>query len=166
VVQFPNGTPDPANYKGFSVVVNAPVTVQIYGWGGSLEYLLPGNFVVSGSLTSDRINNIPSGFRASFNTPILRSVASLSNSGFGPGQKFGANVSWRWQDSFYYESDFVEGDLPAYHTLDAAASYKLTKAKSLIKLGATNLLNQYYRTGLGNPSIGGLYYVSFAYNVL
>jgi outer membrane receptor protein involved in Fe transport len=166
VVQFPNGAPNPTNYKGFSIVVNAPAKVHIYGWGGSLEYLLPANFTVSGSLTSDRIDNVPSGFHASFNTPILRSVASISNTGFGPGKKFSANVSWRWQDAFYYESDFVNGDLPAYHTVDAAVNYKMTGIKSILKLGATNLLNQYYRTGLGNPSIGGLYYLSFAYNVL
>lgn len=166
VVQFPNGTPNPTTYQGFSVVVNAPVTVHTYGWGGSVEYLLPGNFIASGSLTSDRIDNVPSGFHASFNTPLLRSVLGLSNTGFGPGKNFGANVSWRWQDAFFYESDFAQGDLPAYHTVDAAVSYKLQKAKSLIKIGATNLLNQYYRTSIANPSIGGLYYLSFAYNVL
>jgi hypothetical protein len=26
-------------------------------------------------------------------------------------------------------------------------------------------LNQYYITAVGNPSIGGLYYVRFAYNI-
>jgi hypothetical protein len=36
----------------------------------------------------------------------------------------------------------------------------------MIKIGATNLLNSYYRTAIANPSIGGLYYISFAYNVL
>lgn len=167
VVQFPNRTPDPtAPYKGFSIVVNAPEKVNIYGWGGSAEYLLPANFSISGNLTSDRIDNVAEGFRASFSTPILRSVLSLSNSGFGPQKNFSANVSWRWQEGFFYESDFVQGNLPAIHTVDAAINYKLTKIKSMLKLGATNLLNQYYRTGMGNPSIGGLYYFSFAYNVL
>lgn len=166
VVQFANGQPNPTTYKGFSVVVNAPAKVHTYGWGGSIEYLLPASFIVSGSITSDRIDNVPSGFHASFNTPLLRSAVTLSNTGFGPNKNFSANVSWRWQEGFFYESDFVVGDLPAYHTVDAAISYKLKNIKSLIKLGATNLLNQYYRTGVGNPSIGGLYYVSFAYNVL
>jgi outer membrane receptor protein involved in Fe transport len=165
VIQFPNGTPGPS-YNGFSVVVNAPDQVHTYGWGGSVEYLLADNFVVSGNLTSDRIDNVTSGFHASFSTPLLRSVLSLANSGFGPNKKFGFNVSWRWQDGFYYESDFASGDVPGFHTVDAAINYKSPKLKSIIKLGATNLLNQYYRTAMGNPSIGGLYYVSFAYNVL
>jgi hypothetical protein len=28
-----------------------------------------------------------------------------------------------------------------------------------------NILNQYYVTAPGNPSVGGMYYVRFAYNI-
>jgi outer membrane receptor protein involved in Fe transport len=35
----------------------------------------------------------------------------------------------------------------------------------VIRFGANNLLNQYYITALANPSIGGMYYVSFGYNI-
>lgn len=165
VVQFPGGVPGPI-YLGFSIVANSPEKVKTRGGGGSIEYVLPKNFVVSGSLTTDVLKGVPAGFRAFFNTPQWRSNLSLSNTGFGPNKKFGANVSWRWQEGFFYENDFTQGDLPAFHTVDAAVNYKSPKLKSIIKLGATNLLNQYYRTGVGNPSIGGLYYISFAYNVL
>lgn len=167
VIQFPNGTPGPISTgKGYSLVVNSPEKVKTYGWGASLDYALPANFMVSGNISSDKVRNIPAGFRASFNAPELRSVVSLSNTGFGPKNALGFNVSWRWQEGFYYESDFVEGDLPAYQMVDAAFSLKVPKVKSLVKIGATNLLNQYYRTAVGNPSIGGLYYISLAYGVL
>jgi hypothetical protein len=36
----------------------------------------------------------------------------------------------------------------------------------MVKVGGTNIMNHYYRTAFGNPAIGGLYYVSFAYNIL
>ena len=93
-------------------------------------------------------------------------MLSLANTGFGPNNLLGFNLAWRWQKGFFYENDFTQGDLPAYNTVDGAFSVKAPKIKSLIKIGATNLLNQYYQTAVGNPSIGGLYYVSFAYNVL
>jgi hypothetical protein len=32
-------------------------------------------------------------------------------------------------------------------------------------LGANNLLNQYYVNAAANSMVGGLYYVSFGYNV-
>jgi outer membrane receptor protein involved in Fe transport len=167
VEQFASGQPGPVGTgKGFSLVVNSPAEVRTYGWGASLEYVLPRNFVVSGSLTSDKISGVPAGFRAFFNAPNLRSQLGLSNTGFGPNNKFGANVNWRWQEGFFYENDFAQGNIPGFHTVDAGLTYRSPRLKSLIKLGATNLLNQYYRTAMGNPSVGGLYYVSFAYGVL
>jgi outer membrane receptor protein involved in Fe transport len=165
VIQFPGGVPGPT-YNGFSVVVNSPEKVKTYGWGASAEWLLPNNFIVSGNISSDKIRNVPSGFRAFFNAPELRTVLSIANTGFGANKLVGFNLSWRWQEGFFYENDFTQGDLPGFHTVDAALTYKRPAIKSLIKIGATNLLNQYYRTAVGNPSIGGLYYVSFAYNVL
>jgi hypothetical protein len=35
----------------------------------------------------------------------------------------------------------------------------------MVKLGANNLMNQYYTNGLGNANVGGLYYLSVAYNL-
>lgn len=152
--------------KGYSIVVNAPEKVKTYGWGVSAEYLLPANFVVNGSLSSDKIEDVPEGFRAFFNTPELRTLLGFSNTGFGKDKRFGFNVAWRWQEGFFYENDFTQGDLPAYNVVDAAVSYKLPKTKSQLKLGGTNIGNQYYRSAVGNPSIGGVYYVSYAFNVL
>ncbi len=166
-VQFSSGTPDPtATQLGYSIVVNAPGTVKTYGWGASADYLLPKNFTIGGNISSDILNDVPEGFRSFFNTPKLRTNVSIGNTGFGPKNLLGFNLVWRWQDAFFWDSDFIAGDLPAYHDIDASISVKSPKIKSIIKLGATNLLNSYYTTALGNPAMGGLYYVSFAYNVL
>jgi len=165
VIQFPGGTPGPT-YKGYSVVVNSPEQVKTYGWGASIEWLLQRNFVLSANASSDKIKDVPSGFRAFFNAPDLRTVLSLANTGFGRDKLLGFNISWRWQEGFFYENDFAQGDLPSFNNVDAAISYKRPKIRSVFKLGANNVLNQYYRNAIGNPSIGGLYYLSFAYNVL
>ena len=151
--------------NGISVVVNAPGKVNTYGWGASAEYLLPSNFSINTNISSDILKDVPAGFQASFNTPKYRTNFTLANSGFGPKSLFGASVTWKWQDTFTYESDFIFGEVPAYHSVDAQVNYRFPEIKSMLKIGATNLLNQYYRTGLGNSSIGGLYYISFGYNV-
>jgi outer membrane receptor protein involved in Fe transport len=167
VEQFADGQPGPVGSgAGFSLVANSPEEVITRGAGFSIEYLLPKNFIASGSFTTDDISDVPDGFRAFFNAPNKRIVLGMANTGFGPNNRFGANVTWRWQDGFFYENDFTQGNLPGFHTVDAAVNYKLPRIKSMFKLGASNLLNQYYRTALGNPSIGGLYYLSFAYGVL
>jgi outer membrane receptor protein involved in Fe transport len=156
---------DVSKRNGYSIVVNSPGKVKAWGWGFGLEYLLPNNFSIGGNISSDELNDVPEGFDAAFNSPKYRTNVMFANSGFGPGKKFGFRINWRWQDGFVYESDFADGEIPAFHCMDAQVNYKFPEIKSMIKIGATNLLNQYYTNSLGNPFIGGLYYVSFGYNI-
>ncbi|RFM28950.1 TonB-dependent receptor [Deminuibacter soli] len=149
----------------FSTTVNSPGKVKTYGWGLSAEYLLGGNFSVNGNVYSDDISDVPQGLVTYFNAPRYRYNLGFGNSGFGYGNHFGFNVLFRWQDSFDYAGTFGQGRVPNFTTLDAQVSYKFPKIKSIVKLGGTNLINKYYRTAWGNPEIGGLYYVSFGYNV-
>jgi outer membrane receptor protein involved in Fe transport len=150
---------------GYSIAVNTPGDVKTSGWGASVEYLLPKNFSVSGNLYHDEIGDLPTGFVSYFNTPKYRVNMALNNSGFGKDNRFGFSVVYRWTNAFNYEGTFAVGHLPYTRTVDAMVSYKLPSTKSLIKVGATNLFNKYYRSAFGSPQIGGLYYVSFGWNV-
>lgn len=165
VVQFYDSS-DPTKYRGISVVVNSDVKVKTFGWGLSLDWRMPYNFGINGSLSSDQIKDVPTNFRASFNSPKLKTLLGISNSGFGPNNLFGFNINWRWQDKVDFEGDFASGTINPIHVVDLALMYKMPSVKSQIKLGANNLLNQYYTNAMGNPSIGGLYYVAFTYNLL
>ena len=151
--------------RNISIVVNAPGNVTTYGFGLSLDYRLPGNFTIGGNLASDNLTNVPANFVAYFNAPQYKANLSFGNTGFGPAKRMTFNVAYRWQEGFYYQGDFANGNLPAINTLDAQVSMKFPKTKSIIKLGANNLLNQYYYNGIGNSEIGGLYYVSIGYNI-
>lgn len=161
VVQFP-GT---AAQRGFSVSTNSTGKVKTRGWGISVDYLLPRNFTISGNLYSDEITDQPAGFITYFNTPKYRSNIILSNTGFGNKNRWGASLVYRWQDSFFYQASFGQGDINAIGTLDGMINYKFPTIKSVVKLGATNILNKYYVNGFGNAQVGGLYYISFSYNV-
>ena len=99
-----------------------------------------------------------------FNTPKLRFNLGFANPNFYKG--LGFNFIYKWQDDVNWEGTFGSGTIPSYGTLDAAISYKLPKTKHQIKIGGQNILNNYYRNAFGNPYIGGLYYISFGYNVL
>lgn len=151
--------------KIYSIPVNTTSKVKTFGWGLGLDYRLPKGFAITANVSSDELNDVPTGFKTYFSTPKYRTNLAVSNSGFGYKKRIGFNVTWRWQDSFYYESDFTNGQVNAIHTLDAQISYKVPAAKSVFKIGANNLLNEYYTNGVGNAVIGGLYYVSFGYNI-
>lgn len=151
--------------RSISVAVNSKGSVSTYGFGLGVDYLLPGNFVAMANLTSDKIRDVEPGLISFFNAPSYRLILGLSNTGFGYEKRFGFNVSMRNQDGYFNESDFRQGDVPGFTTLDAQVSYKFPKQRCLVKLGGTNILNRYYKTAFGNPEIGGIYYVSLGYNV-
>jgi len=154
-----------ATGRAFSVSTNSTGTVKTRGYGISIDYLLPRNFTIGANFYSDEITDQPDGFVTYFNTPKYRSNLTWGNTGFGHKERWGFNIIYRWQDAFHYQATFGQGDVNAIGTLDGQISYKFPAMKSLVKLGATNLLNKYYINGFGNAQVGGIYYVSFSYNV-
>jgi outer membrane receptor protein involved in Fe transport len=157
-VQITTGT-------AFGTVKNLDANVNTAGWGVSLEYQMPKNFYVTGNVYSDIIGDVPADFVSYFNTPKYRGNIGFGNTGFLCHNRIGFNVTMRSQSDFYYQGTFGDGALPCYTSFDGMISYKVPNIKSLIKLGASNIANKYYATGFGSPTVGGVYYVSFAYNV-
>lgn len=78
-------------------------------------------------------------------------------------KNFGFNLAWHWQDAFLWYGPFNgmrPGPVKAYSLVDLQFNKKLPKYKSMIKIGASNLLNNQVITAYGSPTIGGVYYVS------
>lgn len=171
LVQSKNGAPiqltDTTNGNSISVPVNSVEKVKTFGYGIGLDYNLYRNYSVGFNLSSDELKDEPAtvGFYSYFNAPKVRVNVSFANSGFGPKKVLGFNLVYKYQDGFRYQGDFATGNIPSAQTLDAQFSFKFPKIKSIIKFGANNLLNQYYINAIGNARVGGLYYVSFGYNV-
>jgi outer membrane receptor for ferrienterochelin and colicin len=171
VAQSITATPSPADIlvaskrRILSVPVNSPTQVKTQGWGLGLEYKMKKGFFVSGNVSSDELGKVPNGYITFFNTPKYRTNMTFGNNGIGAKKLVGFNVVYRWQTEFDYQSDLGNGTVPAYQTMDAQISYRFPTIRSAVRIGASNLFNQYYITALANPSIGGLYYVSFGYNI-
>jgi len=160
VVQFKDTLPttisDTTN-RYFSLPVNTSEKVKTFGFGVSVDYRLPQNFVIGMNISSDQLSDVPANFIAYFNSPKYKANGYFSNSGFGPSKRLGFNLSYRFQQSMVFEGDFATGTLPDVHNIDAQVSYKFPKSKSIIKMGANNLLNSYYYNAVGNSNVGGLY---------
>ena len=159
----PKDLVSPYTTDNYSFVINTDNAVNAVGWGISVNYQLVRGYELNANVSSDRLDNVPSNIVTFFNTPKWRYNIGLSNSNLGKG--FGFNVQWRWQDQLYWEGTFGTGEVPAFGTLDAQISYKIPSIKSMIKLGASNVTNHYYTSAFGNPQVGGLYYLSFGYNL-
>jgi outer membrane receptor protein involved in Fe transport len=163
----PNNAPvdlaSPYTTNNYSFVVNTENEVKAIGWGISFNYQLSKGYELSANLSSDKLDNVPSNIVTFFNTPKFRYNIGVGNDNLGKG--IGFNLQWRWQDKVYWEGTFGTGEIPSFGTLDAQVNYKITSIKSMIKLGASNLLNHYYNSAFGNPRVGGLYYLSFGFNL-
>lgn len=147
----------------YSFVVNSPNPVKAIGFGIGVDYNIYRNFFVTANATSDRLQDVPAGLITFFNTPKYRLNLGVGSSDVV--NNWGFNVMYRWQDNVNWEGTFGAGEVPSYSVVDAMISRRFPAVKSMFKLGATNVLNKYYRSAFGNPQVGGLYYVSFAYNV-
>lgn len=149
--------------NNYAYPTNIDNKVNSLGYGISMEYKLYKTLSVNGNFASDELNNVPDDVVTFFNAPKYKFNLGLGDPDICSG--FGFNMTYRWQDKVYWEGTFGTGDIPSYGTVDAQVSYRIPKTKNLFKIGASNLLNKYYRSAFGNPDVGGLYYVSFGYNV-
>jgi outer membrane receptor protein involved in Fe transport len=153
----------PYTTSNYSFVVNSTTGVNAIGWGVSADLEFGKGYHIAANVSGDKLNDVPAGFFAFFNTPKVRYNIGLSNDKVC--KNLGFNIIWRWQDELLWQGTFGTGTIPSYGTLDAQIGWRLTNTKSQIKVGASNLLNKYYRSAFGNPEVGGLYYVSFGYNL-
>lgn len=153
----------PYTTSNYSFVVNSPTDVKGVGWGISGDYAFNSGYHLSANISGDKLNDVPPGLITFFNTPKVRYNIGLSNDRLY--KNVGFNIVWRWQDELLWEGTFGTGTIPHYGTLDAQISWKVTQGKGRFKIGASNLLNKYYRSAFGNPEVGGLYYISYGYNL-
>jgi len=153
----------PFTSNSLSYVQNSTTDVKAFGWGVGLEYLVYKNYTLYGNVFSDELRDVPAGVVTYFNAPKYRYNIGLRNENVC--KNIGFNVVVKWQDNNYYEGTFATGTLPYFAWVDGQITYRPAGTKSTFRIGGTNLGNNYYRTGYGSPAVGGLYYISYGFNL-
>jgi iron complex outermembrane receptor protein len=153
----------------FQLFTNAPDKVSAQGSSLGLTYMLTGGYTAGANLTwsSFNLRNANPNNIAAFNTPEWSSNVTFGNSNAFKG--FGFNVAWHWQDAFDWYGTFNgtrPGRIPAYSLVDLQLNKKLPNAKSVLKIGASNLLNHQVAQAYGSPAVGAIYYVSLTFDGL
>lgn len=145
----------------YRVFTNAKNDYHNYGSSLGVTYNFYKKFTISGNLNYNNIvnNKEKDVFVTAFNTP--KWVTNLSIGNRELLKNFGANIVWRWQDTFLWESPLANGIVPAYSVIDAQVTYRIPKIKGTIKVGASNIFNNRYIQYAAGPTIGGLYYAAF-----
>ena len=102
------------------------------------------------------------GFETGFNTPEHKVKASFGNTALF--KNFGFNINWRWSDVYFWESNFVDGEVPARSIVDLQLNYRIPRIKSVFKAGAANLLGHEYVSAPGTGVLGAQYFISWVIN--
>jgi len=149
----------------FAPYLNAQGDLTSYGVGIGVTWNMPKGYVFNGNynyaaFTSDP--NLDEDFIPDFNTPNNRFNLSFSNREVF--NNLGFNITYRWQEQFFWWNTFGQGNIPSFDTIDAQVSYKLESLKSIIKVGGTNMFGSDYRTNIGAPFIGQMYYLSITFD--
>ncbi len=147
----------------YSPYVNSTQDVTSYGLGLGLTYSLPKNFILTGNYSYATFEaNESVDFRAGFNTPTNKINVGIGNRKII--ENLGFNVNFRWQEGFLWQSSYGTWNVPEFGVIDAQLNYKFSALKSMIKIGATNIGGGDYRTNLGSPFVGQMYYISLTFD--
>ncbi len=144
----------------YRVFTNAKNKYTNYGSALGLSWNFYKTFSISGNINYNDIkkNNTTDIFVTGFNTAKWG-----TNFAFGNREilrNFGFNIVWKWQDAYTWESPLVNGDVPAFNTVDAQVTLRVPSLKATIKVGGANILNNRYIQYAGGPTIGALYYTA------
>ena len=144
----------------YRVYTNAKNTYHNFGSALGITYNIYKKYTISGNVNFNKMktNETNDIFVTGFNTPQWSSNISFGNREVT--KNIGFNITWRWQDTFLWESPLVTGSIAAYSTIDAQVTFRVPKLYSQIKVGGANILNHRYLQYAGGPTIGGLYYVA------
>lgn len=162
----------------FSMPVNSSERITASGWAIGLNYALNKGFAIAGNIANNTLNNFTPTAElqtSGFNTPKYRWNISFSKRPT-TDSNVGFALSFRHQDAFTWEGFgqptevgvplYANTIVPAINNFDAQVSYKLSKLKSIVKLGGTNLFGKPYIQAFGSPSIGSMYYISLTFDEL
>lgn len=142
---------------------NSRTRVYNYGASVGVRYSLTQNWSVGGNASFARLDRADNGdgLESSFNTPRWITNLNISNGNLWRGVGF--SVNYKHQDAFLWQSELATGRVSAINTLDAQVSYRLQTLNLLVKVGGTNVTNQYYYTFIGGPAVGGFYYTNLVW---
>ncbi len=143
----------------YRMYTNSRTTIQTYGFSAGLRYRMKGGMAFFVNATFSKLSKASQedGLEDGFNTPVWMWNAGLASDHIIG--KLAGGLSVHGQSGYYWQSFLVSGDVPAYASLDMHLAYPVVKDKVIMKLGAANLFNNYYRSILGGPSVGGQYYL-------
>lgn len=143
------------------------ITDRVSSWGTAigLNYRLRNNFFLRGNYNYMDFATAKEADKEAieFNSPTHMFNVGLSNPNVN-NSRLGFDISYRWQSTFYWVTSYGNGDIRAYGTLDASVFYAIPQWHTQLRLGGTNLMGPRYRTIIGGPYVGRMFFFGVTYD--
>ena len=160
----------PASFQAYRIAANSNDRVFTQGFTIGGNYYLNDHYILNGNYSWNRLDLRDSDdpIIPAYNTPEHKfnfgitgrdlSVFSIQNLGW--------SVNYKWIDSFLFEgSPQFTGVVPSYSLVDAQANYSIPEWNLLIKVGASNLLNNQVFQVYGGPIVGRMMYAQLIFDL-
>ncbi|MCL8536221.1 TonB-dependent receptor [Chryseobacterium gallinarum] len=156
---------DRSKQDRYRVYTNSTSVYKSLGTSLGVRYNVVKNYNINANVSYNDLvsSNTSDLFITAFNTPKWAVNVSIGNREIV--KNIGFTLAARWQNKFQWESPLASGEIPAYYTIDAQATWRIPEINANVKIGATNLLNRRYFQYAAGPEIGGLYYLAVTYDL-
>jgi len=147
------------------VATNSLDPVNTMGATIGINYYIGKYLAFTGNYSYNRLdrNGSTDPLIPAFNTPLHKYNVGINGRNW---RSFSFNVNYKWVQGYRFEgSPQFTGDIPSFGLLDAQVSRQFEKANTVVKLGASNLLNNLHYEVYGGPLIGRLIYASVTYSL-
>jgi outer membrane receptor protein involved in Fe transport len=159
----------PSDIVVYRYAANAASRVTTQGVNIGVQYYFHEKHTVSGNYSWNQLVKVSTDdpIVPAFNTPKNKFNLGLTGEKLWTdqrGNEWGYSINYKWIQGFIFEgSPQFTGYVPTYDLVDAQVNYQIKKAHLNVKLGASNLLNNYQFQTYGGPRIGRLAYLSLRY---
>lgn len=153
----------------YRMAANAETIVTTKGASIGINYFMTPNITINGNYSWNKLNKAGSEdpIIPAYNTPehkynigiSTREIHLSNNQSLFRDLSF--TINYKWVQGFQYEgSPQFTGNVPTYDLVDMQISKKIPKHSTILKLGASNLLNNLHYEVYGGPYIGRMLYAS------
>ncbi|NNE30149.1 MAG: TonB-dependent receptor, partial [Saprospiraceae bacterium] len=162
----------PTNVDVFRISSNSDNEVTTQGFSIGANYYFGQYYQFAGNYSWNKLNKVfeDDPIIPAFNTPEHKYNLGISgrniplNWGNFPAKKLGFNMNYKWVQGFLFEgSPQFTGFIEDYGLLDAQINFDFSKINTILKIGASNVLDNKVFQTYGGPRIGRLGYISLLY---
>lgn len=158
--------------QAYRLAANTNDLVYTQGFSGGVNYYFAEKYALNANYSWNVLSRPDSTDEiiTAFNTPEHKFNIGINGRQLKlpwiRGENFGFNVNYKWVEGFRFEgAPQFTGSIPSYGMVDAQVNWAIPKWKLVLKLGASNLLNNKVFMVYGGPLIGRLSYFSVTVDI-